>query len=107
MTPGLLKVTVADQDPLLTSPSPPAPSHPFAQRKLVTDPGLDTTLWMPPPLRKVTVSPATIVRLAGLKVMFALATTSWFAASDRAGHNPTTASVHGPGRRVLSFARMV
>src|SRR5689334_13559660 len=55
--PGTRNVTVDDHAALLGLPLPPTPSQPLAQRKDVMDPGSDVTLWKPPLLWNVTVSP--------------------------------------------------
>ena len=88
------KATVADHDALLKFPFPPAPSQPLAHRNDVTEPGSDTTLWNPPPLRNVTVSPAAIVRLFGEKVRLDDAVTIWLAAGAIVGKASANANGH-------------
>src|SRR5687768_7998893 len=80
MVPAVGKVTVADQAAPLGLPFPPAPSQPLAQRKAVTDPGSEVTLWVPPPFLNVTVSPALMLMALGEKVMSGCAVTTWFVA---------------------------
>src|SRR5690242_19663690 len=95
MVPAVGKLTVADQSAPLTLPFPPAPSQPLAQRKVVTDPGSEATLWLPPPFLNVTVSPALMLKLFGEKLMLESAVTMWSAA-DAVVENIRESAIAGP-----------
>jgi hypothetical protein len=81
-------------------PSPvPTPSQPFAQRKVIGAPTSEMTLWNPPSLMKVTVSPTRASTLEGVNTSPDPPTwTTWSAAWAYVANASSDAAASREGR---------